>query len=296
MKRATGPGWLLLIASSSCGGDDSTARSAAPDAASSALDGAPDVDGGGQRALGLSIAFDYRFDDARFLTSSARRGVLEAAARQWGYLLGDDFGAIPAGTSIRTRDPELPDETGQTFASSQAIDDVLIFVGCADLDGPGGVTARSNSAAAIEAVTDPALREQLRDRYQGRDFEPWTGWISFDCQEAWFFDTTPETDGDLPTTQLDFLSVAMHEIGHVLGFGTAVAFRDHIAANAFTGPAAMAVHGGVVPTTEGGVHWTSDVESDGHSTLMDPSRSAGMRTPPTRLDAAGLADIGYQLQ
>jgi hypothetical protein len=201
---------------------------------------------------------------------------------------------IPAGTSIRTRDPEAPDAEGVSFASDVAIDDLLVFVGCSNIDGPGGVTATSNHAAAIASVADPQLQARLQLRYEGADFQPWTGWISFDCDEAWYFDDDVSTAGDLPGSDRDFWTVAMHELEHVLGFGTAIAHFDLVSGGSFTGPAAVAEHGGPVPMTGTGTHFADGVTSDGVAPLMDQSRPNGVRFAPTSLDVAALADLGYQ--
>ncbi len=182
-----------------------------------------------------------------------------------------------------------------SFPAEEDIDDVLIFVGCAIVDG--GI-ATSNNTAAIGSVTDPTLQAQLIERYEGADFEPWTGWISFDCGEPWFFDQTPESDDDIPAGVPDFYSTAMHEMGHVLGFGTAAAFEALVDASAgtFDGMAAVAAHGGPVPLTSSLVHWDSSLRSDGRPTLMDPSRTVGTRTPPTTVDVAAFTDLGYEVR
>ena len=241
---------------------------------------------------GLSIAFDYRFDDAGFFADPARREALEAAAAVWSSILRDDFEDIPAGTSVRTRDPEDPTGAGMNLTSDEAIDDVLIFVGCASF--PDGI-AQSNHTAGLSGIADFELVGRLQERYQGADFEPWTGWISFNCDSPWFFDATPATDDDIPGEQNDFHSTAMHEIGHVLGFGTASAFMALITDGAFVGPAAVSANGGPVPLTSSGTHFQSSVVSDGQVTLMDVSRTVGTRTPPTRVDRAAMADLGYTL-
>lgn len=242
---------------------------------------------------GLHIAFDYRFDDAGFFAAPERQATLEAAAATWSLRLGDDFAEIPAGTSVRTRDPEAPDAAATSFPIDAPIDDVLIFAGCSTIDGDGGVLAKSNSAAALNSVTDPALAAALRTRYEGANFEPWTGWISFDCSEPWFDDATPATADDLPN-QPDFLSTAAHEIGHVLGFGTAMAHVALVDGTHFTGAQAAAAFGGPVPLIADGTHFTSGLASDGHEPLMDPSRGAGTRSLPTTLDVAAMLDLGYQ--
>lgn len=140
-------------------------------------------------------------------------------------------------------DPEAPNAAATSFPSDVEIDDVLIFAGCSAIDGAGGTLAVSNHSAAINSVSDTTLREQLRTRYEGLEFQPWTGWISFDCGENWFFDPTPATVTDLPANRPDFLSTANHELGHVLGFGTAMAYFAHVSNATFTGAQAIDTHG-----------------------------------------------------
>jgi hypothetical protein len=288
---------MLWIAIALVGCDAAEDLDAGPDGGGSAVDapigGGPDAPiPPGHR---ISIAFDYRFDDAGFFTAE-RRLVLAAAAQHWGELITDDFPAIPVGTDVRTRDPEAPTAAASSFPGDVAIDDLLIFAGCSAIDGPGGTLAVSNHSAAINSVTDASLRELLRTRYEGADFQPWTGWISFDCGEDWFFDPTPSTATDLPGNRPDFLSTANHEVGHVLGFGTAMAYFAHVSNATFTGAHAMAAYGGAVPLIANGTHFASGLSSGGREPLLDPSRPAGVRSTATPLDVAVMADLGYDLR
>lgn len=282
--------WLIALVAAGCGGEFAGDD---PDALP-ATDGAPaDFDAPVTPTDGLSIAFDYRYDDAGFFTPD-RRLVLEAAARHWGALLVDEFPDIPAGTSVRTRDPEAPTAAATSFDIDVAIEDVLIFAGCGTIDGVGGTLALSNNSAAINTVTDATLREQLRSRYEGAQFQPWTGWVSFDCAEDWFFDPTPATDTDLPGGQPDFLSTANHELGHILGFGTAAAYLGLVTGTTFTGTEAMSSYGGPVPLIASGTHFAAGLSSGGREPLMDPGRPGGTRSTATPVDVAALADLGYQ--
>ncbi|MBT8496339.1 MAG: hypothetical protein KJO07_25055 [Deltaproteobacteria bacterium] len=290
---------VLLVAA--CGGESASD----PDGggprdgdASPNGDGSPSIDAEpGEAPISFVIEFDYRYDDAGFFDDPDRRATLEAAAAEWGRIFDQDFPTIADGTLIRTRDPEAPDDSGFNIEIDRDIDDLLVFVGCANLDGPGGATAKANHAAAINSIADPTLRAQLAARYRGPDFQPWTGWISFDCQESWFFDQTLDSDDDIPGTDSDFLSVAMHELGHVLGFGTSDAFLELRSEDPwrFNGTASVAEHGGSVPLSSSGFHLDSSLSSAGRETLMDPSRAGGTRTPPTPLDIAVLLDLGHDL-
>lgn len=264
-------------------------------AAGAASSGTGDCGPSGDAASGhhLSIVFDYRFDDRGFFRDPVRRRVLEAAAAAWSARLGDDFRSVAAGTPLRTRDPEQPSAPGVSLRAEQPIDDVWVFVACADLRGRG--VARSNHSAAIYAVPSEPRRGHLQARYRGADFEPWTGWIAFSCEEDWFFDPTPAGAGDVPPRRGDMLSTAMHELGHVLGFGTADAFHGLVDARGrFTGACARAVYGGPVPLAADRRHLAPEVRFDGERQLMAPSRRTGRRTPPGRLETAILADLGYR--
>lgn len=250
-------------------------------------------DAGPAGPVHLTITFDYRFDDEGFFTPS-RRAVLEEAAAVWGRLLTDDFEAVPAGTPLLTRDPEDPSADSVEVESESDVDDLIVFVGGSSLDGSGGLTARSFPSATLD-VGDAALAASLATRYDGADFEPWSGWITFDVAEDWFTDESPRTSGDVPFDRADLLSTATHELGHVLGFGSAPAFRALTDQSGFVGAQASEVYGGPVPLTSDGAHLPDGVLVDGERPLMDVTDPEGVRFSPTALDLAFLADVGYEL-
>ena len=163
------------------------------------------------------------------------------------------------------------------------------------MDGVHGSLAISAPSAAIGSVSDPVLSASLKTRFEGPDFEPWTGWLGFDEAEDWFYDPTPETSDDIPAEKIDFLSVALHELGHVLGFGTSDAFQALVQNATFTGPKSVALYGGPVPLTSDGKHIASGILSDGKRPVMDASDASGARSVITPLDLAILQDIGYEI-
>ncbi|MBW2528560.1 MAG: matrixin family metalloprotease [Deltaproteobacteria bacterium] len=299
--------WLVALASPwGCAGetdegDDSPSGGSGGEAGTAGAGGAAGGSGG-QGGVGGSgatstfdIRFDYRFDSKGLFDDPARRAALEAAGAQWEAVLADEFADVPAGTELLSRDPEDPGTAGQVFTIDYAIDDLVVFVGFAQLDGSSGMLASSTHSAAIGSVSDPSLSAELSDRYHGADFEPWTGWIAFDEDEPWFFDATPDDATDIPGSSPDFISVAAHELGHVLGFGASDAFVSLVDdSNAtFGGAAAAASYGGVVPLSSDLMHIEASIRVDGRRPLMDPSDAAGERSIITDLDMAFMEDVGY---
>ena len=164
---------------------------------------------------------------------------------------------------------------------------MLIFVGADDLD------------VGTLAQAGPSGFFVNNARYTGTDFEPWLGSMSFDRLTNWFFDLTPDTAFDIPANSYDFISVAVHEMGHVLGFTTGInAFDTWRVSNSFNGPNARARNGGVaLPLEPGSLSHIRDGYQFGNTgqTLMSPFVGTGKRNLPTILDIAVLDDIGYSV-
>lgn len=245
----------------------------------------------------FQVQWDYRDDSHGFLLGETQRALLNEAARIWGSVVRSDFAAVPSGTEILMRNPERPDEAGVVFKIEYDIDDLLMFAAASRKDGPGGGVAGVRSIAAIGSVTNPALQDSLRTRFNGPKFQPWTGWVTFDADEPWFYDVTPESDDDLPPEQLDFLTVAVGVLGGAMGFGGSDAFRNLLDADGnFVGCGAMALYGGPVPLNANHTHIQRDVISDDREPVMNGRYRPGVRNiRPTSLDLAMLADIGYQV-
>jgi RTX calcium-binding nonapeptide repeat (4 copies) len=243
------------------------------------------VSPGTQAARNFDIRFDYRYDTNGFFNDPKRRAVLEAAANSWEDIIKDEFPDIPVGTSTPfVNNPQT--DVADTFITDTPIDDLLIFVGSRDLTG--------NTLA--EAGPSGFFTDE--SRYTGSNFEPWMGSIGFDATSNWFFDRTLNTADDIPGDAFDFYSVALHELAHVLGFGTAQAFDNLVSGSNFIGDLAKSVNGGTsIPLDAPDLgHIEVGYRIDGVEPLMLAASDAGVRNFATPADLAVLANIGYILQ
>jgi hypothetical protein len=182
--------------------------------------------------------------------------------------------------------------------------DFLLQLGRSDILGLGG-PLEFTAAGSAEWLDLCELRGQTGTA--NTEFAPLAGIIIFDAVNAdWFLGT-----GAIGTTQQDLRSVAMHEIGHVLGFGTALSWYNKVSDDlaTFGGTAARAVHGAAVPMEDipddaaltwlpshwqqGLVHERVDTGAE-QVDLMGPVSTAGERHVLTNLDLAGFDDTGWE--
>ncbi len=250
----------------------------------------------------LSIIIDYSYDTGNFFDTQEKRDLFQLAANTYAARIVDNLTAItPSGTNTWAAEFTDP-ATGQTVQNSNlyvAADTIIVFAGGRDLEdstlgigGPGGSSAtgsgtwlatvnrRGQSGAALEQPTD---------------FGPWGGSVTFDTSGTdWHFGTT--TAG-LESHEADFLSIATHELGHILGFGTSSSFDNFVNGDQFTGPKSVAYfdNGGNPPLAFDDSHWADGTRDEGQETAMDPSIALGSRKLLTRLDWAALDDLGWTL-
>ena len=179
-----------------------------------------------------------------------------------------------------------------------AADTVVIYVGGATnvvgnelgRAAPGGWSALGTQSW-VDTVAARGQAGALATTPSG--FGPWGGEITFSTTANWNLTTS------LPTAaQNDFLSVATHEIAHVLGFGTAASWFNYVYNNKFYGPHAEALnHGLPLPLYTGDAHWADGTVSTANGVFqpaeMDPFLTIGTRRALTALDEAALEDVGW---
>jgi len=258
----------------------------------------------------INIEFDYRFDTNGFFSDVNRRNILDAAAGFFETFLTDNLTAIDSGNggtfNARVFNPS-GDGSVQVDDFSVAADTLVIFAGAHVINGstiaqggPGGFSA-SGSTAFLDNAASRGQGDGTSASVRGAsafEFAPWGGAISFDTSSTWYFDT------DLSNIESfsgnDFFSVALHELGHVLGFGISDSWNNLIADGDFTGVNSRAANGGSnVDLTSDGAHWVQSImsvifgTSTAQEAAMDPNITNGTRKRFTTLDMAGLEDIGW---
>jgi hypothetical protein len=122
----------------------------------------------------------------------------------------------------------------------------------------------------------------------------WGGSIQFATNANWYFGLNP---AGLQSNQVDFYSVATHELGHVLGAGTSPQWMPYVRGTSFYGPHSMAVYGGPVPlaSTSDLGEWANGLTYKGQRASEDPVIPFGTRVTWTALDEAALEDVGWNV-
>jgi len=259
-------------------------------------------------AQAITIQFDYSFDTSGFFTSNpTAKTDLEAAAQFFDTHLTDTLTAIsPDSSNTWTADFFNPSTGASASVDNLSIsqNEIVVYVGAEDLGsgvlgegGPGGFST-TGSQSFFDTVKARGQSGALSST--PTDFGPWGGSVSFGTNVNWYFDTNPSTT-EAFGTQSDFYSVALHELGHVLGIGTAGSWSTDVSGTNFIGPASEAAFGGPVPLDSGASHWADGTMSTIYGTTtsqeaaMSPALTDGTRKVFTTLDMAGLQDVGWTL-
>lgn len=268
----------------------------------------------------ITIQFDYTLDASSaspfFSLGSPARQSLEAAGNAIGSALNDSLTSISPSSGNTWLARFVNPTTGSVASAldmTVSANTVKVFVGARNL----GATTLGEAGPGVALWAGSAEFGQTVD-YRGQnatgatadaatstDFGPWGGSIAFNNTGInWFYEATGNPSIKPASNQYDFYSVALHELGHVLGFGGSLSW-DHYEATGpsrFTGPVSTSVHGGNVAldlVSPG--HWQDGTVSTLPGTVlvreaaMDPSIANGQRKVFTALDWAGLKDVGWQV-
>jgi len=256
---------------------------------------------GASSARAILIDFRYDYDSGGFFAGQERRDRLNDAAAFFTPFL-DDLAPIQSDVINHWTADFTNPSTGAVVSLDDlpvSADTLIVYVGAQNVSalgygGPGGWSA-FGEPSFLDTVA--ARGEVGAMSPSPTDFGPWGGTITFDSDAPWHFGAT--TAG-LDFSEYDFLSVAIHELAHVMGFGIAPSWNTWISGTTFTGPASVARYGGAVPLADAG-HWNfgiTDVEAlngTSQEVAMDPDITNGTRKVFTYLDYAGLDDVGWDV-
>ena len=256
----------------------------------------------------LTFVIDYSLDANNFFnTHQDRKDAFQAAVNYVGtFISGTTLSAItPGGGNSWTSSPFNPASTtlaAQNFSNlTIAANTIVIYAGGTDLTGIGSGVLAVGGLASASASGSQAFFNTIDFRGNGSFSMTSVGSISFSTTFNFAYDTDITTKESFPG-QADFFSVAIHELGHVLGIGTNDSWNALAvgAGNTFLGGASTAANGGIAPTlTSDHGHWASGTFSTvfGTNTVQDtsmsPTISFDQRKFFTTLDVAGLKDIGF---
>jgi hypothetical protein len=247
-------------------------------------------------APALTFRLDYTFDDparggSGFFQDPARKAELERAATDLTRRITSTPTAItPGGTNTWSASFFHPTTGALTTIPnlSVAAGEMVIYVGArpmgssqAAVAGPGGYQA-SGSQTFFNTLRTRGLT----------GFATWGGSLSFDSTTTWYTGSATSFSQSV----VDLYTVATHELGHVLGFGTSAAFTQYVSGTTFIGPNAMAANGNQAVTITGDdSHWTPGTTSGGKPASMQSQVVNGVRYGFSELDYAALKDMGWQV-
>jgi hypothetical protein len=252
--------------------------------------------------LTVQFTFDYTFDTNHFFDTQAKKDLLELAGHMLGDRMNDSLTAIAPG-GVNTWTPMIFNPaTGQSMnlpsSLSIAANQIRVYVGSRRLSaselGEAAAGGWSSSGTAAWNSTIKGRGQAGALLSTATDTSVWGGEITFDSTAAFSFDKTTTS---LTSTKADFLSVALHELEHVLGFNSFNAAFNALSTSAgFTGAASKALNGGVaIPLSPDRSHWVEGTKNGGVETIMDPTLTLGTRKFNGLLDFAALTDIGWQI-
>lgn len=244
----------------------------------------------------LRVRFDYRYDSG-FITAEMA-SLLETAAELVVGRFDDNLAGFASSGNNRFNATFLNPATGQqTTLNNFAVgaNELIVFVAGRDLEGTNIAQAGAGGGNGTQPFFDFAI-SRGQAGVPNTDVAPWGGGLSFDTQTSWYTGLSAE---GLPRSGNDFLSVAMHELAHILGFADGVqSFSRYVNQGRFTGPLATQQYdgSGSPPLAPDAAHWRENLQDGGQEVALDPTLTQGERKYLTELDFAALGDLGWQLR
>lgn len=284
-------------------------------------------------ASAIDIKFDYSYDETGFFSDPLRREILDIAALQYENVLNDSLSKVTNKNIIQRStisDAYLsPGVFRYDYQGDISIEknELLIFVGASDQNKPSNTNSKLTSSETGRILANGAAGSYATFQYNGwikgddyialmsrgqegvigvvngvlaptgNDFAPWGGGINFDENTDWHF--SKNISDKTSFSGYDFYSVALHEIGHVLGVGNSpswsknLIYQDDNIGYQFIGNNSIAINNGTPISLDRNAEHFADGLSQ--SPLMSGSILEGQRKNLTQLDYAALRDVGWEV-
>lgn len=259
----------------------------------------------------IAIRFDYTYDTSGFFAEgSEARETLQWVGEFYGSLLNDDFLAIDSAEDnhfdIQFWQPDT-EEFMTVEDYDVSADTMVIFVGAKEMGSAAlawGGHGFYSASGASDWLEDVATRgEGTSSQVEGYDATEvaiWGGSVSVNSGTDWNENHTTLPDSG----EYNLASVLLHEVAHVLGFGTADSWEnstDHI--DQFIGPVTVAANQrNSVPLQPDLGHWQDEATNSTvfgtdvyQQAIMEPYMARGMNLWASLLDIAALDDIGWDI-
>ena len=239
----------------------------------------------------VAVQLDYSYDTSGFFNDPTRRALLQQAVNNISAQIDANLPAIAAPAGSTWSATFFNPATGQQASVANPYipaNTLLIYVGGR---GVGGPEAAFGGSGGFSAAGTQDFYNSLYSRGPSGTLL-WGGSITFDTGTDWFFGNSLNGIGG---NQVDFLSVAEHEFGHVLGIGTSPKWISQSSGGYFRGANSTSLYGGPVPLSPDGAHWADGVTVAGTGAALDQYITRGTRATVSSLDFAGLKDLGWTI-
>ena len=299
----------------------------------------------------INIVIDYRYDSNNFFNTQQKRDAMQAVADRFSEIIttslteaqlldnANDWriGFSHPGTgnswevsAANNLGSDSIYDAGAAAASEYRgpwtlpADSFVIYAGGMSLSSAGqGGTGTGTNFTTTYSNGSSHLNRGFRASGDVTALPMWGGSITFDndANRTWHFDLTTQA----PFSSTDFYSIALHEVGHVLGLSTSWAdWTQNVSGSVFTGSKAVAAYNADNGTSRTSLnqvsaangHWAEDAYDSKLFTggnpqqvgtvgtgnfqdlLMEPTAdftSTQRRFELTNVDVAALEDIGWSV-
>lgn len=301
----------------------------------------------------FTIRVDYRFDSEGFFDNPDARAALEAAAARWSRIIDQDLLAVDIGDEAQSdvRFQLANPGTGQVIQLSAAAsassdfftqfgqpeadvyldgffleEDVwILFAGARSLNSSIALGGSIGLGINLVGVDEDPESIVNRGFNNGPDsLSVLGGIVSFDVDSDWHFGLFEEA----PLGQIDFYTIALHEIGHGLGLNSTgnPQFDSLLSAEQYTGQFAVEAYNAdnnddvntleIVRLSPRDYHWENNVyqsqifelggpsrfgvvgDGELQDLLMDPAAAFSQnvrRLEVTNVEVGALRDLGWSV-